>query len=181
MLTPFGRDEMFSLGVAFRTKYGALLARHPSRKPVFRTESRDRMLKSSLNFAAGFFGIPHEMQYHQLVFPASPTVNNTLAPRTCPNAHRHPPGLAGRDRWRERYLRGAVKRLQGELKGVRLISEDVLGMQELCAYEWGALGGSRFCGLFTEDEWRGFGQWVDLEFWWRFGFGHPAAGAVGLG
>jgi hypothetical protein len=35
--------------------------------PVFRTESQDRMLKSAQNFAAGFFGIPYEGQYQQLV------------------------------------------------------------------------------------------------------------------
>ena len=26
--------------------------------PVFRTESEDRMVKSALNFASGFFGVP---------------------------------------------------------------------------------------------------------------------------
>lgn len=180
MLTPFGRDQMFSLGASFRVEYGHLLDKHPGVKPVFRTESRDRMLKSAFNFAAGFFGLPYERQYHQLVFPASPTFNNTLAPRTCPNAH-HSVGRAKRDQWRDAYLKATVVRLQRDLKGVRLTAEDVRGMQELCAYEWVALGGSAFCGLFTEEEWRGYGQWVDVDFWYRFGWGQEAQAAVGLG
>lgn len=54
ILTPFGREQLFNLGVSFRTKYGSLLK--DGQRPVFRTESQDRMVKSALNFAAGFFG-----------------------------------------------------------------------------------------------------------------------------
>lgn len=54
ILTPFGREQLFNLGVSFRTKYGGLLKE--GQRPVFRTESEDRMVKSALNFAAGFFG-----------------------------------------------------------------------------------------------------------------------------
>lgn len=102
ILTPFGREQLFALGVSFRTKYGHLLqapsfpadvnveGKKEDRKLVFRTETQgeslakvtlasersagslngypgarltsDRMLKSALNFAAGFFGIPFESQ-----------------------------------------------------------------------------------------------------------------------
>jgi len=57
LLTPFGREELFNLGVSFRVKYGHLLNNEASKKlPVFRTESQDRMFNSAKNFAAGFFG-----------------------------------------------------------------------------------------------------------------------------
>jgi len=57
------------MGVAFRQRYGFLLDAFTSSNslPVFRTTSQDRMLKSALNFAAGFFGIPYEDQYHQSI------------------------------------------------------------------------------------------------------------------
>lgn len=101
LLTPFGREELFNLGVSFRVKYGHLLETTGSTKlPVFRTESQDRMLNSAKNFAAGFFGcesglksstrvirltlypllVPFEEQYHQLVTIEWPGFNNTLAP-----------------------------------------------------------------------------------------------------
>lgn len=54
ILTPFGRQQLFNLGASFRAKYGGLLKE--GQRPVFRTESQDRMVKSALNFAAGFFG-----------------------------------------------------------------------------------------------------------------------------
>lgn len=37
-------------------------------------------------------------------------------------------------------------------------------MQDLCAYELVALGGSEFCDLFTEEEWKGFEYQNDLAF-----------------
>lgn len=54
ILTPYGRDSLFSNGVAFRYRYGNLLNAFTD-LPVFRTTSEDRMLDSALNFAAGFF------------------------------------------------------------------------------------------------------------------------------
>jgi len=56
LLTPFGREELFNLGVSFRVKYGHLIESDSKKLPVFRTESQDRMLNSAKNFAAGFFG-----------------------------------------------------------------------------------------------------------------------------
>lgn len=64
VLTPFGREQLFQLGVSFRVKYGRLLEKL-TKPPVFRTTSQDRMVNSALNFAAGFFGMPFEPQYHQ--------------------------------------------------------------------------------------------------------------------
>lgn len=68
--------------IAFRTNYGDLLKNFTAsgKLPVFRTESEDRMVKSALNFAAGFFGIPYEGQYNQEITIESPGFNNTFAP-----------------------------------------------------------------------------------------------------
>lgn len=121
ILTPFGREQLFNLGSGFRVKYGGLLNRTEEERahlPVFRTESQDRMLKSALNFAAGFWGIPFEDQYHQLIMIESPGFNNTLAPYyTCENAnrpdlHRGGPRVA---QWKAKYLADAVKRLQPQV------------------------------------------------------------------
>ena len=37
-------------------------------------------------------------------------------------------------------------------------------MQSLCAYETVGLGYSNFCDLFTEEEWKGFEYFLDLQF-----------------
>ncbi|BGP43558.1 hypothetical protein JCM10449v2_007599 [Rhodotorula kratochvilovae] len=182
ILTPFGREQLFNLGVSFRTKYGHLL--NEGQKPVFRTESQDRMHASALNFAAGFWGIPYEEQYHQLVTIEWPGYNNTLAPyMTCTNANRLDltRGLTKMAEWSRVYLDGARKRLQSQVEGVTLSHRDLFNMQLLCAYELVALGGSAFCPLFTEDEWRGFEYAHDIEFYDIFAFGQPAQAAVGKG
>ncbi|ORY55956.1 histidine phosphatase superfamily [Leucosporidium creatinivorum] len=190
ILTPFGREQLFALGVSFRTKYGQLLdapALSSTAKrnlPVFRTESQDRMTKSSLNFAAGFFGIPYEEQYHQLITLEWPHYNNTLSPyMTCINANRPDltVGPAKMNEWISVYLTDAWKRLGKQVEGVQLTLRDVFNMQLMCAYELVALGGSEFCALFNEDEWRGFEYAHDIQFWYIFSFGQPSQAALGLG
>jgi hypothetical protein len=41
---------------------------------------RDRMVKSALNWAAGFFGIPYEDQFELELIIETPGSNNTFAP-----------------------------------------------------------------------------------------------------
>lgn len=54
-------------------------------------------------------------------------------------------------------------------------------MQNLCVYEQTSLGGSSFCSLFTEQEWKDFGYNIDLQFYGNFGFGSPTGRAQGIG
>lgn len=93
----------------------------------------------------------------------------------------HEEAHAKRAQWRNTYLREAAKRLQGDLSGLKIDTQDAHAMQELCAYELVALGGSAFCGLFTEEEWDGFEHYEGIDWWYRFAFGHPVMAAQGLG
>ncbi|KAF8839264.1 phosphoglycerate mutase-like protein [Paxillus ammoniavirescens] len=194
VLTPFGRQQLYDLGVSMRLKYGFLLEKFTAqnRLPVFRTESQDRMHASAINFALGFFGWPIEGKYEQVLMIEASGFNNTLAPYdTCPNANTH--GKADRSldyvrEWTGIYLEEARERLQAELKpadgdgeGFTLEIEDIYRMQQMCAYETVALGYSKFCELFTEDEWEGFNYALDLSFWYDSSFGSPVARVQGLG
>ncbi|KIJ62097.1 hypothetical protein HYDPIDRAFT_94962 [Hydnomerulius pinastri MD-312] len=194
VLTPFGRQQLYDLGVSTRLRYGFLLEDFTARDrlPVFRTESQDRMHASAINFALGFFGWPLEGKYEQVIMIEASGFNNTLAPYdTCPNAKAH--GKADRSlayvrEWTGIYLEEARGRLQGDLRpasdggsGFELEIEDVYRMQQMCAYETVALGYSKFCELFTEDEWEGFNYAMDLSFWYDSAFGSPVARVQGLG
>lgn len=142
------------------------------------------MLKSALNFAAGFFGIPYEEQYHQLITVEARGFNNTLAPyMTCTNANLGRLSLTGPKtaKWRSVYLAAAVVRLAPLLTGLDLTVESLYDMQEMCAYELVSLGASVFCPLFTDEEWRGFSYHSALQFYYSFSFGQPAQAAMGLG
>ncbi|KAG8894794.1 hypothetical protein FRB99_000985 [Tulasnella sp. 403] len=185
LLTPFGRQQMYDLGVNLRIKYGFLLNGFTDALPVFRTESQNRMLHSALNFAIGFFGYPHQDQYLQSITYETGGVNNTLAPyMTCPNDNN--PNISSRAgpyqaEWKGIYLKNATARLQGMLDGMDINVNDVYNFQMLCAYETVALGYSKFCELFTEEEWEGFEYALDLYFWYDSAYGYPLARAMGIG
>ncbi|KZT65932.1 phosphoglycerate mutase-like protein [Daedalea quercina L-15889] len=185
ILTPEGRQQPFDLGIAFRVKYGQLLNGFTD-LPVFRTTSQNRMVESAIHFAAGFFGVPdYQTSYHQEIIIENSGSNNTLAPwSACPNANDDVAGDLGgyaSGNWTQIYLNATVPRLQQYITGLNLTVNDVYAMQQLCAYETVALGYSQFCGLFTEEEWRGFDYAIDLSFWYGNGPGNPAAAAQGIG
>ncbi|KAG1816550.1 histidine phosphatase superfamily [Suillus variegatus] len=192
ILTPFGRESLFSNGVAFRYRYGQLLNAFTD-LPVFRTTSEDRMVDSALNFAAGFFEVrTYETDYHQEIIIEENNFNNTLAPYdVCPNANSEDIGNFGgieAGKWADIYLKDAQRRLQPMIQGFNLTISLLVDMQELCAYETVALGYSKFCDLFTEEEWEGFEYYnatndfvVHKDFWYGFGPGNPTAAAQGLG
>lgn len=157
ILTPFGRKQLYDLGVAARVQYGHLLDGF-TRLPVFRTTSEWRMVQSARNWAAGFFGLEeYPRSYYEQVAIQGKGFNTTLAPwYTCPNSNAlHSLGTRYANNWTRIYLEDAVVRLQRYIDGVELTPALVSAMQSLCAYETVALGYSKFCDLFTEEEWKG--------------------------
>ncbi|KAL1743624.1 histidine phosphatase superfamily [Schizophyllum fasciatum] len=187
ILTPFGRQQLYDLGVQMRMRYGFLLKNFTESNtiPVFRTESQDRMLASAMNFAIGFFGWPTDGQYQQSITIEADGFNNTLAPyKTCPNANDRRKADRGTqyvEEWAAVYLKDAHARLAAQFHGYDLTIEDTYVLQQMCAYETVALGYSKFCELFTEEEWEGFDYALDLGFWYNSAFGSPVARVQGLG
>lgn len=114
----------------------------------------------SVTFAAGFFGVQQYQKSYELEIQIEEYgYNSTLAPwNNCANANGdlYNLGFTAAAAWEAVYLKDAVKRLQGYIKGVTLDVDDVYAMQNLCAFETVSLGFSEFCGLFTEEEWKGF-------------------------
>jgi len=103
---------------------------------------------------------------------------------TCPNAGDRTKGARGTafvKEWTNIYLKGAQGRLQRQLDGYTFTIEDVYTMQQMCAYETVAIGFSKFCGLFTEEEWEGFNYALDINFWYDSAFGGPLSRAQGIG
>ncbi|KAJ9106890.1 hypothetical protein QFC20_003898 [Naganishia adeliensis] len=181
-LTPFGRQQLFDLGVAARVKYGFLLDKFTDRLPVFRTESQDRMLKSAQNFASGFFGIPAEDQYNLEVMIEWDGYNCTLSPYK--HASHSVPGFGVKQRlsvWENHFLKDAQKRLNKLIDGYEFTILDAKDFMEMCPYETVALGYSSFCNLFTVEEWKAFEYRYDLMWWYGSSFGSPVARASGIG
>ncbi|KDR85316.1 hypothetical protein GALMADRAFT_218408 [Galerina marginata CBS 339.88] len=184
ILTPFGRSQLFNLGVGFRVKYGELL-KDFTNLPVFRTTSEERMLDSALHFTAGLFGVQtYQQEYHQLIMVENNGQNNTLAPYfNCANANNAVEAIGNdqANKWAQIYLQPTIKRLSKLIKGYQFTVTDLIAMHQLCAYETVALGFSEFCDLFTEDEWKSYEYFIDLQFWYGSGPGNPASSAQGIG
>ncbi len=65
---------------------------------------------------------------------------------------------------------------------VRCLCETKLTLSRtLCAYETNYIGRSDFCNLFTSDEWAGFENALDIEYYYDYSFGQPTGRAQGIG
>lgn len=71
--------------------------------------------------------------------------------------------------WVPLYLGDATARVQKYAPaGFTFNVNDTYAMQSLCAYETGFIGMSDFCGLFTQNEWAGFEQSLDAEYYYDY-------------
>ncbi|KUI67836.1 3-phytase A [Cytospora mali] len=156
ILVPKGRQELFDSGILHSYMYSSLY--NPNSKIIVRTTTQDRMLKSAENFMAGFFG---------LEWPNNATIEVIIEGNGFNNS------LAG--------SQGSNARLGSMIQGYDWTIEDTYAAQNMCPYETVAYGFSRFCELFTYEEWIGFSYSVDLFFSGVSGFQSKTGRAVGIG
>lgn len=188
LLTPFGRSQLFQLGLAHRQLYGSLLNNftEAGTLPIFRTQSQDRMVKSATNFMAGFFGVPEYLQEANLeILVETPGLNNSGAPyEICNNsniASRGSIGSAVAARFANNAFNATLARLQSQVSGLNFTPTDAVSMLQLCSYETVALGYSAFCDLFSEEDFLNYEYYYDLSFYYNNGPGSPVSAAQGKG
>lgn len=167
-------------------------------KPVLRTTGQSRIENSQINWALGFFGtsflpVPDPKLtnftdgslFDVVIIPEGGTENNTLASYdSCFQDNLI--GYSGDEdlffQYVPLYISNATARLQKYAPaGFILNNNDTYAMQSICAYETNYIGSSDFCNLFTEDEWTGFEQTLDIEYYYDYSFGNPTGRAQGLG
>ncbi|RKK86439.1 hypothetical protein BFJ68_g17152 [Fusarium oxysporum] len=162
ILVPRGRQELFESGVLHSYMYGRLY--NPHSKLIVRTTTRDRMLKSAENWVAGFFGLEWTNNATIEVIIEAAGFNNSLAgDLNCPNTakadYKSPV-----EAWVEIYLQDANSRFNNMTDGFKWTLADVYAAQMMCPFETVAYGSSRFCDLFTYEEWQSFSYSIDLSF-----------------
>lgn len=191
LLTGVGAITEFTSGVSFWNRYGRVLYNasvgqlaydplYPNGtvrpKITLRTTSQSRIENSQINWALGFFGPSYATVpdptfenvtsgFDVVIIPEGGTENNTLASYdSCPNDYVDGIWNIGDldlYTYLPKYLASATKRLQ-EYSPIQLTYNDTYAMQSICAYEYAYIGMSDFCGLFTEDEWSGFENTLDM-------------------
>lgn len=142
--------------------------------------------------------------FNVVVIPEGGTENNTLASYdSCFNDNNDPEGLLGDHdllTYLPLYLTSATQRLSQYVpSGFNLTLNDTYAMQyveyprcikyrpltrfnrSICAYETNYLGRSDFCTLFTEQEWQGFENTLDQEYYYDYSYGNPTGRAQGIG
>ncbi|KAK8867559.1 phosphoglycerate mutase-like protein [Apiospora arundinis] len=188
LLTPFGRSQEFLLGLEHRQLYGELLNNFTEQGtlPVFRTESQDRMVKTAVNFAAGFFGVPEYMDEVSIeILVEAPHVNSSGSPYyVCPNADVKSKGYIGTavsNAYAELAFNATQARLNSHISGLKFDAKDIISMLQLCSYETVALGYSSFCKLFSEEDFFNYEYFYDLRFYYENGPGSPVSAAQGKG
>ncbi|KAK3336161.1 histidine phosphatase superfamily [Cercophora scortea] len=180
ILVPKGRQELFDSGVLHSYMYSQLY--NPNSRIIVRTTTQDRMLKSAEYFMAGFFGLEWTQNATIEVIIEEDKFNNSLAGYlNCPNGRKVNGGSVAATSWIENYLQNATDRLSKRVSGYNWTIEDTYAAQTMCPYETVAYGYSRFCDLFTYEEWVGFGYSIDLAFYGDNAFGSPTGRAIGIG
>lgn len=208
-LTGLGAAVEFQSGVQFWNRYGRTLYNATKgqlaynatgrAKPVLRTTGQSRIENSQINWALGFFGPSFNVTpdptlstlanppFDVVIIPEGGTENNTLASYdSCFNDDNAFNGDIGdRDMFGEyvpMYLKAATARLQQHAPaGFTLNVNDTYAMQSICAYETQYIDSSDFCGLFTADEWAGFENSLDIEYYYDYSYGAPTGRAQGVG
>jgi hypothetical protein len=166
-------------------------------KPVLRTTSQSRIENSQISWSLGFFGPSFELVpnptlanftslFDVVIIPEGGTENNTLASYdSCFNDDEAPTGQLGDldvEAYIPKYLKAATARMQKHApSGFTFNANDTYAMQSLCAYEMAYIGSSSFCPLFTLDEWSGFENTLDMEYYYDYSYGNPTGRAQGVG
>lgn len=186
ILVPFGRQQLYELGVRARVAYGHLLNDFTARGelPVFRTGSIDRMVETMEAFGQGFFGRDSDKQFSMSIAIEEKGVNATVYPGggTCPNSDLDVAASKfGMAEFVNRTFAGTAARLQKDLQGYEITPGDVHTLMSLCSYETLALGYSAFCPLFTEAEFLDYQYAWDIMFFYGNGPGGQTTAAQGKG
>lgn len=155
-------------------------------KPVLRTTGQSRIENSQINWALGFFGTSFQQTpdpklaaftsgslFDVVIIPEGGTENNTLASYDSCFADDLPylGDIGDRDLITEYvplYLKDATARLQQYAPaGFSFNVNDTYAMQSICAYETQYIDSSDFCNLFTANEWAGFENSLDIEYYYE--------------
>ena len=188
-LTTFGEQQMVFSGMDFFDQYANLAA---SSVPFFRASGQQRVIESAQAFSRGFHqskvaaGNAKDVQYPYKISVISedPGSNNTLDHGLCTAFEASNDNSGAQSKFASTFIPALKARLSNKLVGANLTDQDALFLMDLCPFETIAnpLGKpSKFCALFTSDEWRQYDYYQTLGKYYGYGRGSPLGPTQGVG
>lgn len=176
LLTNLGNQQLFDKGVNFFFRYGKLFDINNPNKLVARSTSQSRMKNSALYFLNGFFGLDWQDHVNLELVLEGHGFNNTLGPYCAHGKHKHvDPDHHKINKYIKQYLSSAVDRFNNNFENINGDNDsfsfdalDLFKLQELCTYETNTLGYSKFCSLFSYDEWENYEYVQDWTYYNKF-------------
>lgn len=185
-LTAFGVKQMVDSGAAFFARYHDLVG---DSEPFVRAAGSQRVIESSEHFVRGFYTAQDKESESQveeiLVIPEQAMENNTLNNRLC-SAYGSNAGMvaAKKETWNKIWIPDVQQRLNEKLPGANLSVDEAIFLMDLCPFEsvaHEAVRISKFCELFSEDEWLGYDYFQSIGKWYGYGPGNPFGATLGVG
>ncbi|RDX44136.1 acid phosphatase [Lentinus brumalis] len=175
-LVPFGAAQSFEAGeVAFK-RYSDLV--NSTEIPFVRAAGAPRVISTATNWTVGFAAASSQRYQPYLNVIISEEYNNTLN-QDCPNAE---DGSREVGIWLSIFGPPVAARLNKAAPGANLNATHVFHLLAMCPFESVAKETmSPFCAMFTEDDFRAFEYYGDLEKYYKTGYANPLGPIQGVG
>ncbi|MCJ1311986.1 hypothetical protein MMC25_005660 [Agyrium rufum] len=191
-LTVFGEQEMINSGTKFFDRYPDLAQRYT---PFIRSSSESRVVESAQNFSQGYHQAKISNRkakdpsypYPIVVISEDTGSNNTLNHGLCTAFEDGPDSSIASNAqktWQSVFTPPITTRLNANLPGANLSSQDTISIMDLCPFNTIASPTgqvSPFCALFTEQEWREYDYYETLNKYYGYSYGNPLGPTQGVG
>ncbi|KAF2271621.1 phosphoglycerate mutase-like protein [Westerdykella ornata] len=184
-LTDAGRQEMVNSGAHFYRRYSTLVADTP---PFVRSGGQARVVESANKWLKGFAeaGKHSAPAPIDVTIPEGPGYNNTLSHKICTayeEGRFKEIGADAQRKWATKFIPPIQSRVNSKL-GTNLSETSIIYLMDMCPFDTLAsptASVSKFCNLFTEDEWHQYDYYQTLGKYYGFGNGNPLGPTQGVG
>lgn len=182
-LTRLGVEQMHAQGREVAEKYPGLAGKEG---PFIRASGQQRVIDSAVHWAAGF-DEEAATEAHKdgiVIIPEGDGFNNTLDHGLCTAFEEDSSGDAARDAFADVFAAPIASRLNANLPGASLTRDDAISLMDLCPFVTVADSGgspSKFCALFSADEWHDYDYYQSLGKFYGYGAGNRLGPTQGVG
>lgn len=183
-LTDAGRQGMVNSGAHFYRRYSKLVDKHT---PFVRAGGQRRVIESAEKWLAGVAQSLHSKPNKiDLIIPEGSKWNNTLSHDTCPafeSGPSHGMGERAQKIWAAEFIPPIQARINSKL-GTDLSERSVVYLMDMCPFDTVAHASgrvSKFCHLFSEDEWHQYDYYQTLGKYYGYNIGNPLGATQGTG